>query len=65
VLDRVREQRHDVVVAAEVGEVLEGEVDGTGQRARAAQLAELVALSLPAGHVLTMRQGADRSLPCG
>jgi len=45
--------------------VFERQVDGPGQRAGAAQLAELVTLSLAAGHVMTIRRGADRSLDRG
>jgi hypothetical protein len=65
VIERIGEQRHDVVISAEVGEVLECKVDGAGERAGVAQLVQFVVLSLPAGHDLTMRPSADRSLPRG
>jgi hypothetical protein len=62
VFDRVGEQRQDVIVSAEVGEVLEREIDGADERAGAAERPQLVALSLPAGHAPTIRPRADRSL---
>jgi hypothetical protein len=62
VLDRAGEQRQDVIVSTEVGEVLEREIDGADERAGAAQRPELVALSLPAGHAPTIRHRADRPL---
>jgi hypothetical protein len=54
-VQRACQQVDDVAVATEVGEVLEGEVDGTAQRARAAQRPELVELSLAAGHHRQLR----------
>jgi hypothetical protein len=42
--------------------VVEREVDGARQRARLAQLAQFVTLSLPAGHGVTMRPRPDPSL---
>jgi hypothetical protein len=62
VLDRVREQPQDVIVPAEVGEVLEREIDGSEERARTAERPELVPLSLPADHALTIRHPADLPL---
>jgi hypothetical protein len=50
VLDGVGEQFDDVIVRPEVGEVLEREVDRAEDRAAAAELTELVQLSLSAGH---------------
>jgi hypothetical protein len=61
-LDRVGEQEHDVVVPPEVGEMLEREIDRAGHCTAATQLAKLVELSLSAGHRVTMRLRADRSL---
>jgi hypothetical protein len=63
--DRIGQQPQEVVISTEVGEVFECEVDGADQRAGVAQLAQLVALSLPAGHAMTIRPSADRSLSQG
>lgn len=59
------EQGDDVVVAPELREVLEREVDGTADGAGAAQVTELVELSLATGHTLTIRRRADAPLPRG
>jgi hypothetical protein len=64
-LDRVGEQSEEIVISTEVGEVLECEVDGTDERAGGAQLAQFVALSLAAGHAMTLRLRADRLLSRG
>jgi hypothetical protein len=65
VLDSVGEQVDDVVVAPEMGEVFEREVDRSDYRARATQVAEFVELSLSAGHAVTIRPGADSPLHRG
>jgi hypothetical protein len=62
VFDRIHEQPQQVVISTEVGEVFEGEVDGADERAGMAQLEQLVVLSLPTGHTVTMRPRADRPL---
>ena len=51
VLHGLGEQKDDFVVAPEVGEVFERQVDGPGHSARAAEVAQLVGLSLSEGHV--------------
>jgi hypothetical protein len=45
-----------------VGEVLEGQVDRTHHRAGRTQVAELVELSLTAGHAATIHPRADAPL---
>jgi hypothetical protein len=65
VVDGVGQQPQNVVVATEVGEVFERQVNGADQRAAVAQLTQFVALSLPAGHATTVRWSADRSLVRG
>jgi len=59
------EQDDDVVVSPEFSEVLEREVDGVAHRTASAQVAELVELSLSAGHAGTMRRRADLPLHRG
>jgi hypothetical protein len=61
-IDRGGEQREDGVISTEHREVLEREVDGARDDAGAAQFAQLVELSLAAGHDTTMRRSADRTL---
>ncbi len=61
--DRVGQQRHDLVVPTEVGEVLEREVDGASKRAGVAQPAQLVVLSLRSGHGLTRSRPMPASRP--
>jgi hypothetical protein len=56
------EQVDDLVVAAEVGEVLEGQVDRTDDFASGTQVAELVELSMSAGHATTIDPLADAPL---
>jgi hypothetical protein len=62
VLDGVGQQAEELLVSTEVGEVLEGQVDGADQSAGLAQLEELVALALASGHAKTIRPGADPAL---
>lgn len=64
-LEGVCEQVDDVVVAPEIREVFEREVDSAGHRAGAAQVTEFVELSLSAGHAVTLLRRADRPLLCG
>jgi hypothetical protein len=52
----------DLVVAPEVGEVFECQVDRADHRAGAAQFAELIGLSLSKGHVTTIHPRADAPL---
>ena len=56
------EQVDDLVVAPEVGEVFERQVDRTTNRSGTAQVAKLVQLSLTAGHALTIDGRADAPL---
>jgi hypothetical protein len=46
VIDRVAEQRDDLLVVAEAREVLERQVDGSTDATRAAQRPQLVQLAL-------------------
>ena len=62
VFHRVGEHVDDLVVAPEVGEVFERQVDCTNQRAGTAQVAKLVGLSLSEGHVTTIHPRADTPL---
>lgn len=62
VLQRAGEHFDDVVVAPEVSEMFERQVDRPGHRARAAQVAKLVGLSLAEGHVATIHPRADAPL---
>ncbi len=65
VLQSVCEHLDDLVVAPEVGEVFERQVDRTDHRAGAAQLVKLVGLSLSEGHVTTIHPRADAPLHSG
>ena len=58
----VRKHVDDLVVAPEVGEVFEREVDRADHGAGAAQIAKLVGLSLSEGHVTTIHPCADAPL---
>jgi len=58
-LDGAGHQVDDTVAVPEVGDVLEGQIDGSGDSARAAQGAQLVELSLPAIHGATVSGHAD------
>ena len=62
VLQGVGEHFDDLVVAPEVGEMLERQVDRPHHRAGAAQVAKLVGLSLSEGHVTTIHPRADAPL---
>jgi hypothetical protein len=62
VLDGQGQQLDDLVVAPEVGEVLEGQVDRMHHRAGRTQVAKLVELSLTAGHATTIHPRADAPL---
>jgi hypothetical protein len=64
-VDEPGEQVDDLVVAPEVGKVLERQVDRTAHCAGAAQVAKLVELSLTAGHVPTIDPSADAPLHSG
>ncbi len=61
-LDGLGEQVDDLVVASEVGEVFERQVDRTGHCVGGTQIAELVELSLTAGHALTIHPRPDAPL---
>ena len=61
-LDCVGQPRHHLLVAAEVGEVFEREIEGADEHARGAECTQFVVLSLAAGHALTMRPRAERPL---
>ena len=61
-LDSLREQVDDLAVAPEVGEVLERQVDRSDYCASGTQVAELVELSLTAGHAATIHPRADAPL---
>jgi hypothetical protein len=52
----------DLVIAPEVGEVFERQVDRPHHRAGAAQVAKLVGLSLSQGHCTTIHPRADAAL---
>jgi hypothetical protein len=56
------EHFEDLVVAPEVGEVFERQVDRADHSAGAAQLVKLVGLSLSEGHVTTFHPRADAPL---
>ena len=62
VLQSVGEHFDDLVIAPEVGEVFERQVDRADHRAGAAQLVKLVGLSWPEGHVTTFHPRADAPL---
>ena len=62
VLQSVCEHFDDLVVAPEVGEVFECQVDRADHRAGAAQVAKLVGLSLSEGHFTTIHPRADAPL---
>ena len=62
VADCLGEQLDDLLVAPEVDEVLERQVDRTEYRADGAQLAQLGELSFTAGHVTTILPRADAPL---
>ena len=65
VLQGNSEHFDDLVVAPEVGEVFERQVDRPDHRPGAAQLVKLVGLSLPKGHVPTIHLRADAPLHFG
>ena len=62
VLDRLGEHFDDLVVAPEVGEVFERQVDRTDYCTSGAQVAKLIELSLTAGHATTIHPRADAPL---
>jgi hypothetical protein len=62
VRDGLGEQNDDLVVASEVGEVFERQVDRADHSAGAAEIAKLVGLSLSEGHATTIHPGADAPL---
>ena len=63
-LDGVGKGPQEVVVAPEVREVGEREVDGVGDGAGAAQGLKLGLLAIAAGHATRMRTRAERALGC-
>ena len=64
-LDGLGEQVDELIVAPEMGEVFERQVDRPRHRAAAAQVAKLVELSLSAGHGATIHPRADAPLHSG
>jgi hypothetical protein len=62
VLDGIGEKVDDVVVSAELSEVLERQIDRPNHGAGPAQITEFVKLSLPAGHARTLHLRADPPL---
>lgn len=62
VLHCLGEQSDDLVVAPEVVEVFERQIDRTDDRANRAQVAKLVELSFTPGHVTTIHRRADAPL---
>jgi hypothetical protein len=61
-LDGIGDQLEHAVVPAEVGDVVEGQVDRTAHGAGATEPGELVALSLASGHDEMVRPAADLAL---
>ena len=58
-LDGIGDEVDDVVIPPELGEVFERKVDRPRSCAGAAQLAELIELSLSAAHAVRMHRRAD------
>jgi hypothetical protein len=63
--DRPSEQIDDLVVSPEVGEVLERQVDRSGNSAGGAQGPKLVEFSLSPAHARTIHRRADAPLDFG
>jgi hypothetical protein len=61
-LDRLGEQGNNLVVAPEVDEVFERQVDRTDYCTSGTQVAKLVELSLTAGHATTIHPRPDAPL---
>ena len=57
--DGIGEKIDDLVIAPELGEVLERKIDGAPHCAGAAESNELVTLSLPARHAVMIPHHAD------
>ena len=64
VLDGIGEKVDDVVVAPELSEVFERQIDRADHGTRAAQVTKFVELSLSAGHARTLHPPADPPLHC-
>lgn len=64
-LDGLGDEVEDVVIPPEVGKVFERQVYRPRNCARAAEVTELVEMSLSAGHAVRMRSRADVPLQCG